>query len=422
VIALDTRTRRVFRSRYQPSGLLSPEALKDQLPDPADAPLPAGIEALLVISQTPALQPSLASSVILPVMTSIEEVKHHDTFSNLTGLDPDNEIWPGDNLAYDLFLRRLAKFKQVVVLSGEVHFGYSAQMSFWGKATKRLTLAANLQTALDNKNLSPALVNAFQAGGITLSPDTLITVRDGNGEWSLTDPEGRKVYLVRSEQSGLNVFEEEGPARIAQFVSSGLKNAKGLIATLARLMGFAFSLIDLTPIERMIWEEHFPAPLALPEGARVPPPVRGRLSSDPVFLPAGNWPPGTNAKKQPDFAWRIDLVRDERPDSQREDFVRPSGTTPVFDPADIPASYHAVATRHADQLSRVRFTRGVIYQSNLGVVRFERSGEDLVACHDLYTHKPGKHEPVLVNIYRVPLRLFSDQRPQLKFDIAVEEP
>ena len=42
VIALDTRTRRQFRSRHRPAALLSPQALEEQLPDPATQAAPAG--------------------------------------------------------------------------------------------------------------------------------------------------------------------------------------------------------------------------------------------------------------------------------------------------------------------------------------------------------------------------------------------
>ena len=61
VVALDTRTRRAFRSRYLPPALLSPKALKEQLPDPREQPLPAGVEVLVVVSQTPPVLPSIAT-------------------------------------------------------------------------------------------------------------------------------------------------------------------------------------------------------------------------------------------------------------------------------------------------------------------------------------------------------------------------
>ena len=305
-----------------------------------------------------------------------------------------------------------------MVLSGEVHFGYGAELSWWKKGTKRFTLASTLRGDLDGGTLTPAVLTAFAASELPLSEDAVLSAREDNGEWSIVDPTAKKAFLVRDEEDRLDVFEEAGPARVAQFVSSGIKNAKDMIATLARGMGFAFTLLDLTPTNRLLWNDHFPAPLVIPEGAHLPLPVRGRLGRDPVILPGRNWPPGTRVKRHTDFAWRLDLVRDERPDGERPDFVRPAGPSPDFDVHDVHASYRVIAQRHAAQLAKLRFTRGVVYQVNLGLVRFERADEVLVACQDLYSHPPGKHEAALINVYRVPLERFDDLRPLLEHDVA----
>jgi hypothetical protein len=50
-----------------------PAALDDQLPDPFLFPLPPGIEALIVTSQTPVVLPALATSVVLPVSARVKE-------------------------------------------------------------------------------------------------------------------------------------------------------------------------------------------------------------------------------------------------------------------------------------------------------------------------------------------------------------
>jgi hypothetical protein len=427
VIVLDVRTRRVFRSRYLPPGLLSPKALEEQLPDPLDKPLPAGIDVLFVVSQTPALQPSLASSVILPLNTRLYDLKNRDKDHNLVGIDPDNEIWPGDDQAYEAFLERLAKYKKVVVLSGEVHFGFSARMSYWRRGLKRLDLADSLQSDLDSGSLTVALNSAFQAGGFPLSEQARLSVRENNDEWLVIDPGNRQMFLIRKEDDGLNVYEEEEPARIAQFTSSGVKNVPANIIKIGRGMGFGFSLVDMTPAERLIWKDNTPKPLKTPEGVRLALSVRGRLSSAPVVVPSRNWPLGTTMGPPPDFLWRMDLVRDERPDdgdptNRRPDFAQ-AGAMPAFDGSDFEAiktSYSQIAKKHAEQVSKLRFSRGILYQSNLGLVRFEMDGQDLVAFHELYSHPPGRHEATLVNAYRIPLQLFGEERPKLHFDLVVE--
>ena len=49
-------------------------------------------------------------------------------------------------------------------------------------------------------------------------------------------------------------------------------------------------------------------------------------------------------------------------------------------------------------------------------MRFEGTGADLVACHDLYSHQPGVDGARLIAAHRVRLAPFGEQRPQLRFD------
>ena len=88
---------------------------------------------LVVVSQTPPVLPTIATRYIVPVKTRVEEFKHHSEFRRLTGLEPDNEIWPGDDVAYEALLKRLADYRKVVVLSGEVHFGAAGELTYWTK-------------------------------------------------------------------------------------------------------------------------------------------------------------------------------------------------------------------------------------------------------------------------------------------------
>ncbi len=234
---------------------------------------PAGIEVVVVVSQTPALQPALATSLIVPLMTSITELKHHQEFANQTGLDPDNEIWPGDDLAFNRFLERLSKYGKVVVLSGEVHFGYGAELSWWKKGTKRLTLAVYAARRPRRRARSPRRCSRRStAAGLPLSEDAVLSAREDNGEWSIVDPTAKKTFLVRDEEDRLDVFEEAGPARVAQFVSSGIKNAKDLIATLGA--GAGLRLHPPRPHARRTapLERPLPGAAGAPRGRAPPPP------------------------------------------------------------------------------------------------------------------------------------------------------
>ena len=146
-----------------------------------------------------------------------------------------------------------------------------------------------------------------------------------------------------------------------------------------------------------------------------------------MLAPSRNWPAGTKMGPPPDFCWRMSLVRDERPDTGDPAVSRPAfvqaGPAPAFSATNydqIKASYSRIAKKHAEQAGKLRFSRGVLYQSNFGVVHFELDNQDLVAIHDLYSHPPGRHELALVNVYRVPLNLFGEEPPQLHFDIVPE--
>jgi hypothetical protein len=424
VVALDMRTRRVYRSRYLPAGLLSPKALDEQLPSPSLTPLPAGVEILIVLSCTPAVLPSLSSKLIIPVKTRLQELSHHAEYRRLVGLEPDNEIWPADDVAYEAFLRRLAEYRRAVVLSGEVHFGAGGELTYWTKGLKRLTLDAALEVDLNTQQKPPIasqrLRDAFLQAGFSLSSIACVQAREGNSEWLVSDVRTEQMFLVRKENDGLNVYEEGEPARIAQFVSSGIKNIKGDIAKLGRLLGFGFPMSDVTPAERLIWDDNTPTPVRPPEGGRFPPAVRDRLGSEPVLIPTSNWPAGTTLESQPDAAWRADAIQDARPDGERQAFTKPP-PLPVFDPRDVADSYGKIASAHASLLDSFRFSRGVLYGVNFGLVRFELDGDRLVARQDLYSHEPGKHEGVPVNTYRVPLSLFGLERPKLTFDLPVED-
>ena len=417
VLVLDTRTRRSYRSRYLPPGLLSAKALAEQIPDPQERPLPPGVEMLVVVSQTPPVLPTIATRYIVPAKSRYEEFKHHSEWRRLTGLEPDNEIWPGDDVAYEALLKRLTAYRKVVVLSGEVHFGASGELTYWTKGQKRLDLGAQFEADLNRTNpiTTPALRAEFDKAGFPLSAIACVTIRAGNDEWLITDVPTEQMFLVRKESDGLNVYEDAKPARIAQFVSSGMKNLKGDIFKLGRFLGFAFALSDLTPAERLIWEDNTPVPIKAAEGVRFQPSVRDRLGSEPVLLPTVGWPAGTKLVTRPDVAWRADAVQDERPDAERPEFAR-AGTLPSFDPSDVPGTYSKIAKEHAALLGKFRLARGVLTQVNYGLVRFELDEEGrVIACQDLYTNQPGKHEGMRVNTYRVELERFGDERPKLTF-------
>lgn len=116
VYVLDTRTRRTYETRYSPPGLLSDTAMDDQIP------LAAQPERFLIfVSPAPVLGLGVFEELIQPA---------------ITGFSPyyaDPEAWAFSPVVFEKFLGRLEKFKRVVLLSGDVHFGMTLYMDYWKK-------------------------------------------------------------------------------------------------------------------------------------------------------------------------------------------------------------------------------------------------------------------------------------------------
>lgn len=141
---LDTRNRRGYERLLSPPALLSEAAFKDQIPKPTDALKPSGAsppgppnpnappptaavqapEAVLVVSAAPVLGLAALEELVQPLYWGADEGRP----------GPDYEAWAFNPPALEQLLARLAAFKRVVLLSGDVHFGSSVAMDYWKKA------------------------------------------------------------------------------------------------------------------------------------------------------------------------------------------------------------------------------------------------------------------------------------------------
>jgi len=111
---LDTRTRRTYDTRYSPPGLLSKSAMDDQIPlDPQPE------RFLIFVSPAPVFGLGLIEELLQPASILFSPY----------GADP--EPWAFAPPVFEEFLQRLEKFKRVVFLSGDIHFGIAATMDYW---------------------------------------------------------------------------------------------------------------------------------------------------------------------------------------------------------------------------------------------------------------------------------------------------
>lgn len=130
---LDTRTRREYDSLTSSPGLLSDEALNDQLPKHiADQ----NYDVVFVVSPVPALGLPVMEEFAQPAAGFANGLKKPVYTGGATGaiaaaLKYDTEAWGFSERHLEQLLNRLAMFKKVVILSGDIHFGYSAYADYW---------------------------------------------------------------------------------------------------------------------------------------------------------------------------------------------------------------------------------------------------------------------------------------------------
>ena len=348
-IVLDNRTRRAFVSRAAPPANLSPSAMREQIPDLAETPLPAGIEVVLVIAPLPLLGVPLFDELAGPIAYRAYDVTNFRAIGGLPGTNPDAiEAWSNVPGAFEEVFARLASYRRVVVLSGDVHYAHSCEASYWFRGDDR-------------------------------------------------------------------------PARFAQFTSSGFKNVwPPEVIVFNRSFAFGENLLELfSPLSRLGWFNHEPAPVRLPDGARFSPGLRDALVRSPLLLPGEGWPKDTQLEREPDWAWSLALAMDRRPRGSLPGAAKPAALDPGNPTADAPLSvegYRQTARRHAQQLKKTTHTRRLLFASNFGVVTFTRgTDEAITARHDLFARSNGSSAAAFTS-HTVVL----DVEPQPMPTIAIE--
>lgn len=129
VIALDTRTGRDYVSMGPNSpGLLTDAELQRQLT--ANRPKDGDDKLCFVIAPAPVVGHPIVEKLLQPAMALYESLKNFDRIKG--GRAADNEAWCVNRITYQAVLRRLAEFGQVVVLSGDVHYGSTNHTAYFG--------------------------------------------------------------------------------------------------------------------------------------------------------------------------------------------------------------------------------------------------------------------------------------------------
>jgi hypothetical protein len=118
VILMDSRTQRFYRSPHDFPGLLSHDAIHEQVLSTSRE----NAEVTIIISATPVLGVDFIESI---------QVWHHwfvkDNYAY------DCEAWALEWETFQHFLKTVSALKRVVFLSGDVHYAFGSSMEYWGQ-------------------------------------------------------------------------------------------------------------------------------------------------------------------------------------------------------------------------------------------------------------------------------------------------
>jgi hypothetical protein len=162
-IVLDTRTQRGFRpggTGLAAPALLGPEAMARQLTDRLAArrrPVPVTV----LVSAAPVFgHPLIEAKIQLKRIKAIEWYEQGPAAV-------DREAWSLEPAAFEALLATLVRFGQVVILSGDVHYGFAGSVAYWDRrdgVERRARFVQCTSTPLKNEDRRTRLL-----GGVPTS-------------------------------------------------------------------------------------------------------------------------------------------------------------------------------------------------------------------------------------------------------------
>jgi hypothetical protein len=292
VFVLDTRTRRDFsRGLHFPPNLIATKALAEMIPEPVIAQ--TGSELAIVVSGAPVLGLTAIEAIgqtiipkVLDFKALIGPVKTQFNIDRRIGAHKGNhsldvEHWTLHPEGFEAMLKRCASLKTVLFLSGDVHYGITSEMDYWVKGQPEAARYVQMvSSSLKNIKPSGALMGILPSG---------------IAESALSGGLNREFINLSS-------IGWENPDDIKKI---GLKAQKA-----------PGQFIDARP-------SHYPLRIG------------HALTQKPVLLTLRDWPQiefpqGNGAEPlilnrvvfkketpEPSFRWRMNVLRDERPDAER---------------------------------------------------------------------------------------------------------
>ena len=143
LIVMDTRTHRLYRTPIEFPGLLSPQAMKQQIV----APLGRDAGVTIIISAGPVLG-----------MGVMEALQYWSRLRIKNNYALDCEAWNLERGTFQTFLSTVSAMKQVVFLSGDVHYAFAASLDYWDQARSSTAKMVNfISSPLRNEGSAPEM-------------------------------------------------------------------------------------------------------------------------------------------------------------------------------------------------------------------------------------------------------------------------
>lgn len=161
VLVIDNRTRRSYVDFNGAPGNLSFNGMKDLIPE---NPSPKEDEVLFVVSPLPVLGPSVLDELIAPLAYRVFDLKEHfgggeALKSGMKGTNPDAiEAWIFDPVSQEELLKRLAPYKKIIILSGDVHYSSSQRLCYWTKGNEKAVACFAQLTSSGIRNIMPSYI------------------------------------------------------------------------------------------------------------------------------------------------------------------------------------------------------------------------------------------------------------------------
>ncbi|MFZ2269280.1 MAG: hypothetical protein WAV95_17025 [Azonexus sp.] len=210
--------------------------------------------------------------------------------------ETDNETWRNEvaPAAFESFLDELSRLGRVIILSGDVHYGFSASIGYWNMRAASIAYSAFVQlcsSALQNEDDQTRLVGTLGSRELVPLLDKMIKDNTGHTRQALST-------FMKVARIPVGVALERANYRLGKEAAKLLKSGGRLLDNIATI---APALTPPARIDYVAWANSrpdFPAASNMTRAEVMPAVVRVRK---PMSLP------------QPDWAYRLHFAADLSP-------------------------------------------------------------------------------------------------------------